>query len=52
MADLPARAADLGRTVRVPFDHAMAARGGARLYYELGAPFELSRPTVFLVADA
>lgn len=50
---LPAHAAaDLGRTVTVPFDHAAPARGGAPLYYELGAPFEPSKPTIFIVADA
>jgi pimeloyl-ACP methyl ester carboxylesterase len=42
----------LGRTIMVPFDHKSSAVPGAGpLYFEFGAPFDTSKPTVLIVAD-
>lgn len=42
----------LGRRLEVPFEHGRHWRGGASIYFELGAPFDPARPTVFVIADA
>jgi pimeloyl-ACP methyl ester carboxylesterase len=54
----PARAADrnddgaLGRTIMVPFDHkSSAVPGTGPLYFQFGARFDASKPTVLIVAD-
>ncbi len=44
-------AAPLGYTVRVPLDYSQPKLGSARIYYELGAPFDRRKPTVFVIAD-
>ncbi len=41
----------LGRSVRVPLDHDAPDAGSFDLHYELGAPFDLSKPTVFYAQD-
>jgi pimeloyl-ACP methyl ester carboxylesterase len=41
----------VGRTVAVPFDYANPASGTFPLYYELGRPFDRTKPTVFAVVD-
>jgi pimeloyl-ACP methyl ester carboxylesterase len=41
----------LGRTLKVPLDYSNIARGTAPLYFELGASFDKSKPTVIVVAD-
>lgn len=40
-----------GRLVRVPLDHFDVASGHFELYYELGAPFDARKPTVFFLTD-
>lgn len=44
-------AAPLGATIRVPLDYATPRAGSARIYYELGAPFDRKKPTVFVIGD-
>jgi pimeloyl-ACP methyl ester carboxylesterase len=41
----------LGRTVNVPVDHGAPNSRQAALYFELGAPFDKTKPTVFIIAD-
>lgn len=41
----------IGREIRVPLDYNQPALGSARLYFEFGAPFVRTKPTVFLIAD-
>ncbi|MDQ3803041.1 MAG: hypothetical protein M3416_04200 [Acidobacteriota bacterium] len=41
----------LGRTIKVPLDHRAPNLGDAPLYYEFGAPYDRSKPVVFVVAD-
>jgi hypothetical protein len=40
-----------GRTIEVPLDYQDPSRGHAPLYFELGAPFDSAKPTVFIIAD-
>ena len=37
--------------LRVPIDHATPAAGTFPLHYELGAPFDSTKPTIMLVVD-
>lgn len=41
----------LGQTIAVPLDYKNPNLGSKSLYFELGAPFERSKPTVFIIAD-
>jgi pimeloyl-ACP methyl ester carboxylesterase len=42
----------LGRTIMVPFDHkSSAVPGTGPLYFEFGARFDASKPTVLIIAD-
>lgn len=41
----------LDRSLRVPLDYAHPSLGSATLTYELGAPFDRRKPTVFVIAD-
>src|SRR5262249_7886654 len=44
--------AALGRTIMVPFDHkSSAVPGTGPLYFEFGARFDASKPTVLVIAD-
>lgn len=47
-----ARPAALGRILRVPLDHKRPELGQAPLYYEFGAPYDRTKPIVFIIADA
>jgi pimeloyl-ACP methyl ester carboxylesterase len=40
-----------GRTIKVPLDYEHIVRGTAPLYFELGASFDRSKPTLIVVAD-
>ncbi len=50
---LPALPEDpaLGRTIAVPLDRQDPRSGNAALYFELGAPYDASKPTVLVIAD-
>lgn len=41
----------LGRTINVPLDYKNPKLGRAPLYFEFGAPYEKSKPTIFIIAD-
>ncbi|HEV3470644.1 MAG TPA: alpha/beta hydrolase [Pyrinomonadaceae bacterium] len=41
----------LVRTIEVPLDHRDRGLGAARLSFELGAPFDKSKPVVLVIAD-
>ena len=41
----------LGRTIQVPLDYEKPKLGKGSIYFELGAPFDQSKPVVFLIAD-
>jgi pimeloyl-ACP methyl ester carboxylesterase len=41
----------LDRSIPVPLDYSHASLGSARLTYELGAPFDRTKATVFVIAD-
>jgi hypothetical protein len=41
----------IGHTLTVPLDRRRPDLGGGILYYELGAPFDPKKPTVFAIAD-
>ena len=41
----------LGRTIQVPLDYQQPNLGKGSLYFELGAPFDKSKPVVFIIAD-
>jgi pimeloyl-ACP methyl ester carboxylesterase len=41
----------LGRTIAVPIDRQDPRAGTAPLYFEFGAPYDASKPTVLVVAD-
>ena len=41
----------LGRTIEVPLDYQKPNLGKASLYFELGAPFDKSKPVGFIIAD-
>lgn len=40
-----------GRTINVPLDYRNTQLGQAPLYLEFGAPYEKSKPTIFIIAD-
>lgn len=42
----------LGRTIEVPYDHKSPGLGRASLYFEFGATYDRTKPTVFIIADA
>jgi pimeloyl-ACP methyl ester carboxylesterase len=42
----------LGRTIEVPLDHRKPDLGRAPLYFEFGAPYDRTKPVVFIIADA
>ena len=44
-------ATTLGRTIQVPLDYQKPNLGKGSLYFELGAPFDKSKPVVFIIAD-
>ena len=41
----------LGRTIEVPLDYQKPNLEKASLYFELGAPFDKSKPVGFIIAD-
>jgi len=41
----------LGRTIQVPLDYENPVLGKAPLYFEFGAPFDKSKPVVFIISD-
>lgn len=41
----------IGREITVPLDYNRPELGSARLYFEFGAPFVRTKPTVFIIAD-
>lgn len=45
-------ASALGRTVEVPLDHKASHAGRGSLYFEFGAAYDRTKPTVFIIADA
>lgn len=45
------QAPTLGRTLKVPLDYDNPKLGRAPLYLEFGAPYEKSKPTIFIIAD-
>jgi pimeloyl-ACP methyl ester carboxylesterase len=47
----PAPLPTLGRTIQVPLDYKTPGLGKAPLYFELGAPFDKAKPTVFIISD-
>jgi hypothetical protein len=52
LAQAPAARASTPHTLRVPLDHDHPRAGSLHVEYDLGAPFDARRPTVFVVADA
>jgi hypothetical protein len=42
----------LNRTISVPLDYKTPLLGHATLSFELGAPYDKSKPTLFIIADA
>lgn len=46
------RAVQIGGQVAVPLDHQAPTGPSTFLRYELGAPFDAAKPTVFVIADA
>ncbi len=45
-------ASALGRTIEVPLDHKSPSSGRGSLYFEFGAVYDRTKPTVFIIADA
>jgi pimeloyl-ACP methyl ester carboxylesterase len=48
----PASTPQLGGTIDVPFDHQSPDLGNGSIYFELSAPYDESKPVVFVIADA
>lgn len=46
------QAPSLSRTINVPLDYQHPKLGRAPLSFEFGTPFDKSKPTVFIIADA
>src|ERR1700687_4165061 len=46
------QAPPLGQTITVPLDYKTPNLGSRSLYFEFGAPYEGTKPTVFIIADA
>ena len=41
----------LGRKIQVPLDYKSPGLGRAALYFEMGAPFDKTKPVVFIISD-
>ena len=41
----------LGRSIKVPLDHKAPRLGKEELYFELGAPYDRTKPVVVIIAD-
>src|SRR5689334_13540832 len=48
----PTTPAELGKTLSVPLDHKNRHLGMASLYYEFGAPYDPTKPVIFVISDA
>lgn len=46
------QAPSLGQTIAVPLDYKAPNLGSRSLYFEFGSPYERTKPTVFIIADA